>query len=216
MRAHVWDDMLFFSLLVLIGVCVFPGMSVVELTCGFVLGFQEAFILNYTGTVVSAMVSFWLGRYYLKDSIINYFETANKYLNVIERKNGLGLLILFRLMFIPFFVKNYGPSVIQSTSWFNYTIAVLVTSPAYSALFAFMGSEAKSIADVAAGGGSHAKSEFNWLQAIPVVLSVVAGTVFTWVAYIEFQSLSSDDEEVNSKEIEEEEALRVPLTARAG
>lgn len=194
--AHFLEDMLFFVLLVVVGVCLFPGMTMIELTCGFVFGFKEGFVVNYLGTVVAAMVSFMLGRFYLREKISAYLDsgdsvTFGRFLRAIERKNGVVLLSLFRLMLVPFFVKNYGPSVIN-TSLVHYTIAVLITTPVFVGLLTFIGSEAKSIADVAAGG-SHVT--ITWFEIVPVVVSVLAGCVLTWLALVEFRRQELMDEE---------------------
>lgn len=206
-RSHFLDDMFFYMLLVLVGTCAFPGMSMIELTCGFVLGFKEGFVVCLLGTVSASVVSFSLGRYYMMDSINEYLNSDGKfrlYLQSIEQRNGLTLLVLFRLMFIPFFIKNYGPSVIKTTTVSHFLLAVLLTSPPYVALLTFIGSEAKSITDIVAGGG-HA--EFRWIDLIPVVVSIIAGALFAWLAYVEFQSLTKQEDQ------EDVEQLREPLVA---
>ena len=195
LKSHVYVHILFFAVILILGVCAFPGMSILEMTCGFVLGFDEGMLVSCLGIIFASCVAFFLGRYYLKSHITKYLDQSDKdtlklFLTSIERKNGIFLLILFRLMFIPFFMKNYGPSVIK-TSFLDYFIAVILTTPPYVALFTFMGSQAKSIADLANGTPKAGQHEINWMEVVPVVVSVIAGAVFTTLAYFEFKKLQA-------------------------
>ena len=200
-RSHILDDLLFGFLIAIVAILALPGTSMLELICGFVLGFTEGFIVSLISIIVSSIVAFLLGRYFLRDHISNYLNqtsasdgdnpsTFKMFLKSIEQRNGVVLLILFRLMFIPMFVKNYGPSVINTSIW-HYLVAVLVTTPPYVAIFSFLGSHAKSIADIAAGGDNTGGDHVVWTQIIPIVVSVLAAIIFTTLAYMEFRQLQA-------------------------
>jgi len=202
-RSHILDDLLFGCLIAIVAILALPGTSMLELICGFVLGFTEGFIVSLVAIIVSSMIAFLLGRYFLREHISNYLNqtsasdgdnpsTFKMFLKSIEQRNGIVLLILFRLMFIPMFVKNYGPSVINTSIW-HYAIAVLITSPPYVAIFSFIGSHAESIADIAAGGSSNNSSDEHlvWTQIIPIIVSVLAAIIFTTLAYLEFRQLQA-------------------------
>lgn len=216
-RAHILDDLLFGFVIAIVAILALPGTSMLELICGFVLGFTEGFIVCLISIIVSSIAAFLLGRYFLRDHIANYLNqtsvtdgenpsTFKMFLKSIEQRNGIVLLILFRLMFIPMFVKNYGPSVINTSIW-HYVIAVLITTPPYVAIFSFLGSHAKSIADIATGepgagsNGDHAV----WTQIIPIIVSVLAGVIFTTLAYLEFRQIqasnTANDSEQNSETV---------------
>jgi len=199
-RSHILDDLLFGFLIATVAILALPGTSMLELICGFVLGFTEGFIVSLISIISSSIIAFLLGRYFLREHISNYLNqtsasdgdnpsTFKMFLKSIEQRNGIVLLILFRLMFIPMFVKNYGPSVINTSIW-HYLIAVLLTSPPYVAIFSFLGSHAKSIADIAAGdneGGDH----LVWTQIIPIIVSILAAVIFTTLAYLEFRQIQA-------------------------
>jgi uncharacterized membrane protein YdjX (TVP38/TMEM64 family) len=187
---------MFFIMIMIVAICAFPGMSVLELTCGFVLGFREGFAVCVISLVAGACASFWIGRNYMRGHITSYLEESEAhsfklFLRSLERRNGVILLILFRLMFVPLFVKNYGPSILR-TSFIHYLIAVLVTTPPFAALFTFMGSHMKNLADngIAASG----PASLSWMEIVPLVVSVVAGTVFSVLAYLEFITLKECDD----------------------
>jgi uncharacterized membrane protein YdjX (TVP38/TMEM64 family) len=175
----------------MVAVFAFPGMSMLELICGFVLGFTEGFIVSLISIVISSVAAFSLGRYFLRDHISAYLDqpdnTFKIFLKSIEQRNGLLLLILFRLMLIPMFVKNYGPSVIKTDFW-TFVVAVIITTPPYVAIFTFLGSHAKSIADIAAGNAT-GDASLGWTQIVPIVVSILAGIVFTTLAYLEFKQI---------------------------
>lgn len=210
-RSHILDDLLFGFVIAIVAILALPGTSMLELICGFVLGFTEGFIVSLIAVIISSFVSFLLGRYFLRDHISNYLNqtsasegdspsTFKMFLKSIEQRNGIMLLILFRLMFIPMFVKNYGPSVINTSIW-HYLIAVLITSPPYVAIFSFLGSHAKSIADIAAGGGHDNTDHTLWTQVVPIVVSVLAAIIFTTLAYLEFRQLQQQS--TNSSSLHE-------------
>ena len=196
-RAHILDDLLFFGLILVVGVLAFPGLSMIELACGFVLGFTEAFIVSVIAVTSVSFLAFGLGRYFLRSTIAGYLEDSEMhnlklFLKSIERRNGIVLLTLFRLMFIPLFVKNYGPAVIK-TRFVDYAVAVLITTPLYVAMLTFIGSRAKTIAELAAGKASQDAATLNWMEIVPLVVSIVAGIIFTWLAYVEFKQLTQAD-----------------------
>lgn len=216
-RAHILDDLLFGFVIAIVAILALPGTSMLELICGFVLGFTEGFIVCLISIVLSSIVAFLLGRYFFRDHIASYLNqtsssdgdnpsTFKMFLKSIEQRNGIILLILFRLMFIPMFVKNYGPSVINTSIW-HYVIAVMITTPPYVAIFAFLGSHAKSIADIATGGSSAGSngSHTVWTQIVPIIVSVLAGVIFTTLAYLEFRqiqaSVHTDDDEVQQETV---------------
>jgi uncharacterized membrane protein YdjX (TVP38/TMEM64 family) len=208
-RSHVLDDLLFAGLISVVGIFGLPGMSMIELMCGFVLGFAESFILSTVTVLVVSLVAFWIGRYFFRDILKSYMDEEDsslfkKVLQAIERRNGIGLLVLFRLMFIPFFIKNYGPSVID-TKFFDYTVAVVLTTPIYVVILTFLGSHAKTIADIATGKVADSSSGFGWMEIVPLVVSILAGISFTFLAYLEFRKLTKEEELLrNNKEAEEE------------
>lgn len=196
-RSHVLDDILFFGVILVVTVCALPGMSMVELTCGFMLGFWQAFAVSCASLIIASCASFLLGRYFLKDMINQYLEsrdmkTTRLFLRSLEERNGLVLLVLFRLMLVPLFVKNYGPSVIK-THFGHFAVAVTLTTPMYAAMLTYAGSRTKTIADLAAGGST--ESTITWYEVVPLVASIIAGIVFTYLAYREFVKLSGIPQE---------------------
>ena len=200
-RSHILDDVLFAGLIALVGLFGLPGMTMIELMCGFVLGFLESFILSVVTVIIVSFIAFGIGRYFFRDILKSYVEeepdtaTAKQILKAIERRNGVGLLILFRLLFIPFFIKNYGPSVIE-TKFVDFAISVIVTTPMYVVILTFLGSHAKTIADIATGKVTDSSSGFGWVEIVPIAVSILAGISFTALAYIEFrkQAARVDDQ----------------------
>lgn len=213
-NSHVLVDLLFLGLIFIVGVCGFPGMSMIELTCGFVLGFSEALILSVVAISIVSFTAFAIGRYYLKDLLKEYLDdsdlhTIKKILKSVERRNGITLQILFRLMFVPLFMKNYGPAVIE-THFRDFAIAVVVTTPMYVAILTFLGSQAKTIADIATGKISGSSSNLGWMEILPLVLSVVAGVAFTLIAYFEFKRMTREEERLESQPDEEDRLVEAP------
>lgn len=213
-KSHILVDVLFLGLMVIVGVCGFPGMSMIELTCGFVLGFTEAFILSVIAISVVSFTAFAIGRFYLKDMLKEYLDdsdlhTLKKVLKSVERRNGITLQILFRLMFVPLFIKNYGPSVIE-TRFRDFAVAVVVTTPIYVAILTYLGSQAKTIADIATGKIAGSSSQLGWMEILTLVLSVVAGVAFTLIAYFEFKRITREEESLESQADEEDRLVEAP------
>lgn len=199
LHSMILADALFFVLIVSVALFAFPGMSMLELTCGFVLGFRQGFFVCTLALIAGACASFWVGRNYIRDHLVAYMaeseaHTFKLFLRSLERRNGVILLILFRLMFVPLFVKNYGPSILR-TSFSHYFAAVVVTTPPFAALFTFLGSHMKDIADITNGGDPANATSLNWMEIVPIVVSIVAGTLFSVLAYLEFVTLKGTEDE---------------------
>ena len=195
-RGHVLDDILFFVIIVSASICGLPGMSMIEIACGFILGFWEAFLVNFISLVVGGSAAFLLGRKYFKTMINQYLEssdlrTMKLFLKSLEQRSGIILLVLFRLMLIPLFVKNYGPSVIH-VQFSDYLVAVLVTTPFFVAMLSFIGSRAQTIADIASRSSL---DSIPWYEYGVLAISIIASLIFTWMAYREFVKLSGMKEE---------------------
>ena len=209
-RSHILDDFLFFGIIMVVGICGLPGMTMIELTCGFVLGFWEAFSLSVVAITCVSLAAFGIGRYFFRDMLKSYLEedadtsTLKNVLKSIERRNGVGLLVLFRLMFIPLFMKNYAPSVLN-TKFSDYLLSVIITTPFYVSILTFLGSHAKTIADIATGKVADPSSSFGWVEIAPIVISVLAGIGFTALAYFEFRKLTRD----NATTVDPEEATHL-------
>jgi uncharacterized membrane protein YdjX (TVP38/TMEM64 family) len=195
-RAHILDDLLFFSIIVGGSICALPGMSMIEIACGFILGFWEAFFVNLISMVVGGCLAFFLGRRYFKSMINQYLEssdlkTMKLFLRSLEQRSGIVLLILFRLMLIPLFVKNYGPSVVD-VQFTHYLVAVVATTPFFVAMLSYIGSRAQTMADIASRGTLDA---IPWFEYVALIVSIAASLAFTWLAYREFVKLSGIKEE---------------------
>jgi len=193
----VLEVAVFVGIIFAVVVCAIPGMTMVELTCGFVLGFAEAFTVSVVSIVLASSLSFFIGRHFMKDMFKDYLEerdmhSMQKILKAIERRNGVFLLTMLRLMFVPLFIKNYGPSVIK-TRFRDFFIAVCVTTPLYVGLLTYIGSRAKSVVDIATGKASMKEGTFPWYEIVPLVISVLAAACFGWLAYIEFKKLTEED-----------------------
>ena len=191
---------IFFLLISAAVICAIPGMTMVELTCGFVLGFPEAFLVSVISIIAASSVAFLIGRYFLKDALNQYLEREEMHsvqvvLKSIERRNGVFLLTMFRLMLIPLFLKNYGPSAIK-TRFQDFFLALCLTTPVYVGFLTYIGSRAKSIADIATGKarGGESSSSISWYELAPLVISLLAALCLGLVAYLEMKTFMTTSE----------------------
>ena len=180
---------LFISVLICVPLIAAPGLTVIEIAAGFVLGWGEGFGIVLVGTVSGSLVCFQVGRKFLRERIREYFDKNTKFriiLKLIQNNENkkLFILILFRLLFIPLFIKNYGPAILD-IDLYTFFLAVIITTPPFAALLTFIGSKAKDIASIVGTG------KFEAWELIPVVVSVSAFLVFSFFIFREWKKLEA-------------------------
>ena len=175
-----------FMLVYFLATIIFVPAAILTLGAGYIFG--NAFGLGvgillgtlsvFFGAIGSALVSFLLGRYLLRDWAIGLtkkyaiFEALDA---AIEDK-GFRIMVLLRLSpIVPFFATNYFAGV-TSVSLRDYSLALFALIPV-TTVYVLVGASAESLVDSAQSGGK------------PVVtISIIVVGVVLGIAVICFTS----------------------------
>jgi uncharacterized membrane protein YdjX (TVP38/TMEM64 family) len=160
--------------------CIFflPG-SVLTLGAGFLFGVPIGLLSAWTGATLGACAAFLVGRTLARDWVARKVEGNAKFAAIDEAVGREGFKIVFLLRLSPVFpfnLLNYALGLTR-VSFKSYAIASLIGMLPGGLMYVYLGSAARSLADVAAGSveGGLAGQIFFWAGLAATVL--VAGFV---------------------------------------
>jgi uncharacterized membrane protein YdjX (TVP38/TMEM64 family) len=160
--------------------CVFflPG-SVLTLGAGFLFGVPVGLLCAWIGATVGACAAFLVGRTLAREWVARKVEGNAKFAAIDEAVGREGFKIVFLLRLSPVFpfnLLNYALGLTK-VSFKNYAIASLIGMLPGGLMYVYLGSAARSLADVAAGSveGGLAGQIFFWAGLAATIL--VAGFV---------------------------------------
>jgi len=155
-----------------------PG-SVLTLGAGFLFGVPVGLLCAWTGATVGACAAFLVGRTLARDWVARKVQGNAKFAAIDEAvgKEGFKIVFLLRLSPVfPFNLLNYALGLTK-VSFKNYAIASMIGMLPGGLMYVYLGSAARSFADVAAGNveGGLAGQIFFWVGLAATV--AVAGVV---------------------------------------
>ncbi len=160
--------------------CVFllPG-SVLTLGAGFLLGVPVGLVSAWMGATLGACAAFLLGRTLARDWVASRVSGNPKFTAVDDAvgREGFKIVLLLRLSPVfPFNFLNYALGLTK-VSFGKYALASFIGMLPGGLMYVYLGSVARSLADVAAGKvqGGWAGQVFFWLGLAATI--VVAGFV---------------------------------------
>eukprot|EP00440_Ansanella_granifera_P005744 gb/GFBE01006232.1/.p1 GENE.gb/GFBE01006232.1/~~gb/GFBE01006232.1/.p1 ORF type:complete len:276 (+),score=40.41 gb/GFBE01006232.1/:1-828(+) len=181
-----------------------PFWQMVMVASGLVFGLYHGSVINFIGTFGGAVVSMVLGRTLLQEPIRRLVDeevedgrwsVVRKWLRVLEDSDEtLKLQMLFRFLYIPIAIRNYGPGTLNIPMW-----KLIVSSVPHclwiSVMFASLGSSMKSVSDIVHSGGEFELSNMNWQHTLMFGVSFAISTLFAVYAgkvYMEQSSAEGD------------------------
>lgn len=196
---NIWHALLLYVVITVCIVCLIPLWPPLMIVSAIVFGFWYGFAIAYSAMVSGALISFLLGKCCFMRSFRDYVDNSDhvalrRMINVIERDgNQLKFLFLFRFLFIPIWLRNYAPSILEVSAWM-FLLPVLVHSLWICTIFCMIGSATKDIAEVYASEG---KKETEWDPSQLAIFSfaLVAFALISWLAYSEYAKALAEEEE---------------------
>jgi uncharacterized membrane protein YdjX (TVP38/TMEM64 family) len=176
--------------------CVFllPG-SVLTLGAGFLFGVPVGLLSAWIGATVGSCVAFLVGRTLARDWIARKVSGNPRFTAVDEAvaREGFKIVLLLRLSPIfPFNFLNYALGLTK-VSFGSYALASLIGMLPGGLMYAYFGSAARSLADVATGTveGGRAGQAFFWVGLLATIAVAVFVTRLARRSLREAQALSS-------------------------
>ena len=158
--------------------CVFllPG-SVLTLGAGFLFGVPVGLVSAWMGATLGACAAFLLGRTLARDWVASRVSDNPKFTAVDEAvgREGFKIVLLLRLSPVfPFNFLNYALGLTK-VSFGKYALASFIGMLPGGLMYVYLGSVARSLADVAAGKvqGGWAGQVFFWLGLAATIVVAI-------------------------------------------
>ncbi len=195
--------------------CVFflPG-SLITLGAGFVFKLWIGLITVWIGANIGACAAFLVGRTLARDWVARKVSGNPKFAAIDEAvgREGFKIVLLLRLSPVfPFNLLNYALGVTK-VPFGSYALATLIGMIPGSVMYVYLGSAARSLADVAAGQveGGVGQQIFFWMG---LAATVAVALVVTRIAR---QSLAAAESSIKSKASPADNQLTVPSDTKVG
>jgi uncharacterized membrane protein YdjX (TVP38/TMEM64 family) len=123
----------FFFVIIMALVCILFGpVWLVTMSAGIIFGMFFGVVYAWAGSVIGAMASYYMGRYWMRDRLARQIE-RDKRLLAIDRaveKGGWKVAFMVRLMpFVPFTAINYALSITRIPTRIYFTTLTLGIIP---------------------------------------------------------------------------------------
>lgn len=184
---------------------LWPPLMIVT---AMVFGFWKGFAISYCAMVLGAIISFGIGRYFMMQPFRDYIESSDyvkfkRMISVVEAEgNSFKFTFLFRFLYMPIWIRNYVPSLLQVYFW-HFMVSVLAHSVWICLVFASAGTASRDMSEVIAEGQNPWKKvETDKLMVFGVAMT--ATCLLSYFAYREYML-----------KLEEEDATTALLPNRA-
>lgn len=95
---------------------IFQESTIPNVTSGYIYGLKIGGLLTLIGCVLSSIVTFYIGKYILKDSILDELKKYKWFENVYKKQDKLKTIDWFKLVYLTRTAPNY-PFHIISYMW---------------------------------------------------------------------------------------------------
>lgn len=184
-----WDWYLAMGLITLLSiVTLMPIWPPMCMASGLVFGLWYGSILNFWAILGAAAVSVTLGRCVLQEPIRqcilkgDYPRVRRMMLVLEDADHSLKFQVLFRFLFIPMFIRNYGPSTLQIPVW-KLIVGSIPHSIWISIIFASLGATFQDAAQLIRDGKELDLKALKWQQAIVLAVALVVAGLLTAYAH---------------------------------
>jgi hypothetical protein len=179
---------------------IWPAMCMLS---GLVFGLPAGLALNFVVVVGGAVFSIVLGRSFLQAPIRGYFASGDfpwvqRWMRALERDDdSLMFQVLFRFLFIPFFVRNYAPAILKVPLW-RPVAATLPHSAWVSFLFASFGASFAGPAQLLKEGKSIDFHSPHWQQIIALWVSFLITSMLGCYLLAKYAQLKIDEDDADA------------------
>lgn len=141
----------------------------VEFFCGYKFGMLAGFGVVVVGKQLGGAVAYFIGRFFLRDFLRTNLVPKWKILQAFDgafAENSWKMAFVFRSMYLPTSVKNYGCAALGCPFWPS-MCASMVFGPLYAAANIYAGSTSRTMRSVASSGGEGV----DWVSTARTVFS---------------------------------------------
>lgn len=176
-KNYILVNILLFILFMLVSLPFIWGYSLCLLTVSYIYDFYYGFILSVLYSSIGVVISFYVCRYFIANRCNKFaaVNIRNKYLDAIisciEGKNGFKIILLSRIIPLPFGLTNLVYSLTK-INFLNYIFATVIGLVPTQLLTCYIGAKLKSINDVITYSNKTAQKAY-YIFAIQIIISFV-------------------------------------------
>lgn len=166
---------------------------------GLLFGFWEGMCLSFAAIYSAAILSFVLGQCFLQEPVRDCvdrgkYSNVKRMMRVLEDEDdSLKFMILFRFLFMPMFIRNYGPSTLNIPFW-KLCVAAIPHSIWISILFASLGATFKDTAQLLRNGGEMSFKDLSWQQGLIFIVALLVAIGLAIYAHNKYLERLEQDE----------------------
>jgi uncharacterized membrane protein YdjX (TVP38/TMEM64 family) len=209
-----------------IGLGVATAISIVMLmpiwpplcmAAGLIFGIPWGAVLNFHSITAAAVISICLGRWVLREPIRRMlmegeYPKVRRMMRVLEDSdNSLKFQILFRFLFVPMFIRNYGPATLCIPIW-KLALGTLPHSAWISLLFASLGATFKDAAELIQDGKEVSFKDMKWQQGTILLVSLAVAIMLGFYAQRKYNEYLDSDEAKRLEEAGETQGPKATAT----
>lgn len=168
---------------------IWPPMCI---AAGFMFGFVYGTVLNFYSIYGASVISIVLGQSVLQEPVRQWlhaadFKQVNKMLKALEEsEESLKFMILFRFLYIPLFIRNYGPATLRIPFW-KLAVSCIPHSVWVAIIFCTLGLSLKDASDILQSSGEFSLSDMKWQNVAIFAVSAVMSALLSYYAYIRYK-----------------------------
>lgn len=179
----IWGAVIYSATLCTVVMC--GGItSVLEALPGFLYGVWPGALCSITGKTLGTWASFWLGKTVFRGWVqknIHKFSALTKFGDALEENtwSRVFLVLTIRVAMMPYLIKNYGLSAFN-VPFHVFASCSFISSFPFAVLWAYVGSQAKSVLEAVSGGSEDSKDMMAMVSKLMFVIlgiTVLAGVL---------------------------------------
>lgn len=124
----------------------FPS-SILTLSAGFVFGIGLGWVIDFTASMVTAVIAFYITRFARHKKVSlpfmkKKFETAKKSALAFEKyceDHGFKVILLFRFSMVPFIVVSYSAGMIKTLKFRYFLLATIISNSIFGFIVIVLG-----------------------------------------------------------------------------
>lgn len=170
------------------------------MAAGLLFGFWQGLCMNIVSIWTAAAISFVIGRFILREPVRNWifsgdYPEVRRMMAIMEDENdALKVQILFRFLFIPMVIRNYGPATLAIPFW-KLLVGCIPHCIWISVLFASLGATFSGTAELLRDGKEFSFEHIRWQQGAIFIVSFCVAIVLACYAHYKYrEKLALDDE----------------------
>ncbi|GBG30522.1 Golgi apparatus membrane protein tvp38 [Hondaea fermentalgiana] len=155
--------------------CLLP-CSIVEVVPGFLYGVKVGFAVSLVGKILGATLSFLVCRTFFKAALKRWFFDNYPTIRVVGKaveEEGLPVLVVVRLSYVPMIFKNYGISVLD-VDFARFAASSALAGVPFSLLWASLGASSRDLQSILRGERSlHDMLPVDPMQRVMLGVAVI-------------------------------------------